>query len=455
MRSRVRRIEPGALELIFSVTEGDPALIGQITIAGDYRIREGIVRGRLGLTTGEPLRMNQLAAAERELYRLGVFRSVEVVAQDPAPGSRTRDIVVRLAEKPPLSFDYGLRYRTDDVENLQPTIDEVKTKGFEGVLRTQLLQPFRRADSVILSLFLGEERERVRLGYQVPLFFGRPLPVEFSIETGEEARERKGIEVDSRSSEFTIQQRKTLGPQTRLLYGIQFLRGRVDEVTGLTPEEEEELTTEIGEWSQNNRLTASLVHDARDELTNPTRGMLLTGTAQAGGPTIGADTEFTRLNGQFSLFLPLGRSKRAPVWASSYRAGAIWSGDPVPDPLLDLEDRFTAGGPFSVRGFETNELGPTFPEEDGFPIGGRGLLIFNQELRFPIWRGLWGGVFYDAGNVFDEPNLIRLDDLRQSYGVGLRYDIGFGVLRADLARVVDRQPGEAKERFHFSFGHAF
>ncbi len=455
VRSRVRRIEPGALELIFSVAEGDPAVVGQISITGDFRIREGIVRSRLGLTTGEPLRVNQLAAAERELYRLGVFRSVEVVALDPAPGSRTRDIVVRLAEKAPLSFDYGLRYRTDDVENLQPTIDEVKTKGFEGVLRTQLLQPLRRADSVILSLFLGEERERVRLGYQVPLFFGRPLPVEFSVETGREARERKGIQVDSQSSEFTVQQRKTLGPQTRLLYGIQFLRGVVDEVTGLTPEEEEELTTPLGEWSQNNRLTASMVHDARDELTNPSRGILLTGTAQAGSPVIGADTEFTRLNGQFSLFLPLGKSKRAPVWASSYRAGAIWSGDPTPDPLLDLEDRFTAGGPFSVRGFETNGLGPTFPEEDGFPIGGRGLLIFNQELRFPIWRGLWGGVFYDAGNVFEEPDQIRLDTLRQSYGVGLRYDIGFGVLRGDVARVVDPEPGEAKERFHFSFGHAF
>jgi outer membrane protein assembly factor BamA len=127
----------------------------------------------------------------------------------------------------------------------------------------------------------------------------------------------------------------------------------------------------------------------------------------------------------------------------------------VPDPLLDLEDRFTAGGPFSVRGFDTNELGPTFPEEDGFPIGGRGVLIFNQELRFPIWGGLWGGVFYDAGNVFEEADLIRLDDLRQSYGVGLRYDVGFGVLRADVARVIARQPGESKERFHLSFGHAF
>jgi translocation and assembly module TamA len=143
------------------------------------------------------------------------------------------------------------------------------------------------------------------------------------------------------------------------------------------------------------------------------------------------------------------------VWASSYRAGAIWSNDPFADPLLDLEDRFTAGGPFSVRGFESNTLGPTFPDENGFPIGGRGLVIFNQELRFPLWEDLWGGLFYDTGNVFARAEDIALHDLRQSYGIGLRYDIGFGVLRADLARLIDRRPGEARDRLHISFGHAF
>jgi outer membrane protein assembly factor BamA len=197
------------------------------------------------------------------------------------------------------------------------------------------------------------------------------------------------------------------------------------------------------------------VHDARDDLTNPRQGYLLSGSAQAGSEVMGADADFHRVNGQFSMFLPLTRSPRSPVWASSYRAGAIWSGKEDFNPLLDLEGRFTAGGPFSVRGFGTNELGPTFPDDDGFPTGGRGVLIFNQELRFPIWQGLWGGIFYDAGNAFAEADEIRLDDLRQSYGLGLRYDIGFGVLRVDAARVIDRRPGEAHERVHFSFGHAF
>jgi translocation and assembly module TamA len=451
VRSRVRRREPGSLDLVLTVEEGDPAVIGTIEIAGSTRTREELIRSRLGIESGAPLRVDQLAAAERRLYQLGVFRSVEVVARDPLPGTRTRDITVRVIEKPDLAFDYGLRYRTDDVENLQPTVDEVKTKGLEAVVRTQLLQPFRSADSMILSLFVGEERQRARLGYQIPLFFGRQLPTEVSIETGRETRERFDIEIRSRSSQLTLQQRKTLGERTRLLYGVQLLRGRIDSVAG----PQAEIPSRRGDWVDHNRFTVSMVHDRRVGVMNPKGGSLLSGSLQAGSPAIGADTEFARANGQWSLFVPLGKSPRAPVWASSYRAGAIWSGDPFADPFLDLEDRFTAGGPYSVRGFEANTLGPRFPAENGFPIGGRGVLIFNQELRFPIWDDLWGGVFYDAGNVFAQPEDMSFGGLRKSYGIGLRYDIGFGVLRADVARVVDRQPGEAKERLHFSFGHAF
>jgi outer membrane protein insertion porin family len=448
VRTRVRRLEPGALELLLYVDEGDPAVLGHIEITGHSRTHEDLIRRQLHLETGDPLRVDQLAAAERELYRLGVFRSVEVVAQDPRPGSPVRDVVVRVVEKPLLSFDYGLRYRSDDVETLQPTVDEVRTKGLEAVARTQILQPFHRADSLIFSLFAGEERRRGRLGWQIPHFFGRRLPTEVSIEAGKEARERLDIEVRARSGQFTLQQRRRLGEHTRLLYGVQLQRGRVDEVIGAE-------APQSGVWVDHNRLTTSMVHDRRDDVMNPRRGMLFSGTVQAGSPAIGADTEFVRLNGQWSLFVPLGRGERAPVWASSYRTGAIWSADPFTDPFLDLEDRFTAGGPFSVRGFDANTLGPRFPDQDGFPIGGRGVVILNQELRFPIWDALWGGVFYDVGNVFARPEDIDLDALRESFGVGLRYDIGFGVLRLDVGRVRDRLEGEASERLHLSFGHAF
>ena len=82
------------------------------------------------------------------------------------------------------------------------------------------------------------------------------------------------------------------------------------------------------------------------------------------------------------------------TWAQGYRLGVV----PGDDPFLLLDSRFYAGGATSVRGFAERSLGPRGP--DGVAIGGQASAIFNQELRFPLWSRLHGGIFYDAGNAF-------------------------------------------------------
>ena len=108
----------------------------------------------------------------------------------------------------------------------------------------------------------------------------------------------------------------------------------------------------------------------------------------------GSDFKLVKIFAQAFTFLTLGRDT---VWAAGYRAGAI---DSFGQTLLE-DDRFQAGGPNSVRGFEQGALGPRDPLTNE-PLGGAGVLIFNQEIRFPIvWR-LRGVGFYDTGNAFEK-----------------------------------------------------
>ncbi len=152
-----------------------------------------------------------------------------------------------------------------------------------------------------------------------------------------------------------------------------------------------------------------------------------------------------RLYGQFFAYVPLGPL----VWAQGLRLGSV----PGDDPLLLLENRFRAGGPTTVRGFEQNGLGPLTAEGDS--LGGQAVTVFNQELRFPIWKDLKGGVFWDAGNVWLLSDQFRLSDLRQSVGGGLRYMLPFGPIRVEYAWILGRKEGEPKGRFVFGLGHAF
>jgi outer membrane protein assembly factor BamA len=50
---------------------------------------------------------------------------------------------------------------------------------------------------------------------------------------------------------------------------------------------------------------------------------------------------------------------------------------------------------------------------------------------------------------------LRLGDLRQSVGAGLRYTFPFGPIRVEYAWILGRKEGEPKGRFVFGLGHAF
>ncbi len=104
-----------------------------------------------------------------------------------------------------------------------------------------------------------------------------------------------------------------------------------------------------------------------------------------------------------------------------------------------------------MRGFGFNQAGPRDPVT-GFPVGGLAMVIFNQEVRFPlrlprVGTKLGGAIFYDTGNVFSSVGTITLHSapsitsqatgqlsyLSHTVGFGFRYNTPVGPVRVDLA----------------------
>ena len=116
-------------------------------------------------------------------------------------------------------------------------------------------------------------------------------------------------------------------------------------------------------------------------------------------------------------------------------------------------ERFRAGGGNSVRGFKDDTVGPISVLGD--PAGGNALLVFNEELRFPIaWR-FRGVGFFDVGSAFATIRDLSLGGLRAGTGFGLRVQTPFALLRADVATPVSPKPGESRVRWFFSIGQSF
>lgn len=158
------------------------------------------------------------------------------------------------------------------------------------------------------------------------------------------------------------------------------------------------------------------------------------------------------LFGQFNLYRRVGRwAGRGVSWAQSYRLGLADSFDQE----LDRNDRFFAGGQYSVRGYPTESLGPVEElGDEAFPLGGKSLLVINQELRFELLGPVAGVAFFDLGNVWEDTYGFD-SDLFKSLGVGLRAITPVGLLRLDWAFPLDRRDGDPSSKLYFGFGNTF
>lgn len=151
--------------------------------------------------------------------------------------------------------------------------------------------------------------------------------------------------------------------------------------------------------------------------------------------------------------------------------------------VLPFEKRFYAGGANGVRGWGVRTLGPGSYNSRNSVINfidqcGDIRLDMSMEYRAKLFWVLEGAGFIDAGNIWtvrDYPNqpggLFRLDsfwkEIALAYGLGLRLDFNFFLLRFDLG-VKAYNPARDQERWplfhpswrrdtclHFAVGYPF
>jgi outer membrane protein assembly factor BamA len=148
------------------------------------------------------------------------------------------------------------------------------------------------------------------------------------------------------------------------------------------------------------------------------------------------------------------------VVASRARVGALDGPDPI-GVSVPFFKRYFLGGSTSLRGWGRFDVAPL--SASGLPLGGHSMLELTSELRVPLWRSLGGVAFVEAGNAWDNPWDINLDDLRSDVGLGLRYLTPIGPIRFDFGYqltpieglLVDGVPEKNRFRMHFSIGQAF
>jgi outer membrane protein assembly factor BamA len=440
-------LEPGpeGVSVRLVARPGPRPRVGEVRIIQEGETRESLVRGAVTLRPGDLIRPRDLAESRERLAELGVFRSVEVRPEARAGEPEVRDVLVSVATRPDVTVEYGVRYSTEGSGGAGTATSSPAGGKLQFAGGLELANPFGRGWRARGYTFITTDRQTWGVNLDAASFFGLRLRSQLLVyDESDEDIPVSGLA--SRVKGATFQQTRTLRrdlserrwhDRLRLQWGYTF-----KDIVYVEDATRDELLAGDRAF-----VSLALIGDERDSLTDPRRGSFWTLTTELARRFLGSDVDYQRYYGQAFLFVPL--LGRRLVWAQGFRAGVV----PGDDPQLLLENRFRAGGPTTVRGFDQNALGPQTAEGDA--LGGQAVAVLNQELRFPIWKRFHGGVFWDAGNVWLLSGEFDLLDLRQSVGAGLRVMFPFGPIRLEYAWVVKPKPGEARGRFVFGLGHAF
>ena len=396
------------------------------------------------LEPGELITPRELARSRARLSELQIFRSVDVSPVAVDGRQDVRDVVVNYVERPDLDLEYGVRYSASGASGVGGAPSTPDNGRIQLAGAAEISDPFGWGWRLRPYTYLMRNRYSYGAALESATFFG--LRVRTQLSVFDDRDNRSAVEtLAARVRGYSVQQSRTLLKDTSSDQWHDRLRLQ----WGYANKDILYRGLEGGAAvNAGNRAftTLSLIGDERDSFTDPHRGLFWTATTELSRRAIGSDVDYVRFYGQFFAYLPLPFNM---VWAQGYRAGVV----PGSDPLLLIENRFQAGGPTTVRGFNQNDLGPQTEQGDG--LGGQGVLLLNQELRFPIWKQVAGGVFWDAGNVWALSRDVALGDLRHSVGGGVRVMFPFGPIRVEYAFVLNRRPGERAGRLVFGLGHAF
>jgi outer membrane protein insertion porin family len=416
--------EGDEVSLELSVEPGPLVTIAAIDVRGTERVDRELVLSRVAFREGRRWRASDERDSLRELFRTGLFSSVELDLEGEGEGE-ARTLVVRVREA--LSREFSVEPGYGSYERLRLGIAWRDRNWFGSGrafnVESTIAELAQRATVSLVDLHLLESDVEGSLS----IFGGRRIEPSFT------------------SSDFggAVTLTRAFSRHVRGIVGYQFRRSGVSDVDATVASSELVQDVNIGS------ITVTPSWDDRDQYFVPTRGTFAQLSLEYASGATGSQLDFVRTRWTASHFLSLGETS---VLGASWRGGVI---APLPGTdTIPLQERFFNGGENTVRAFNENELGPL--DVDGEPLGGEAFNVFSLELRRELTTNLDGALFWDAGDVSaSSSDVLSLKDVRHGPGVGLRYRLPVGPVRLDLGYNPEARDEESRWVLHLSVGMSF
>lgn len=412
------------INITLTVERGVRVSIGRISVAGNTRTRDKVVRREMRLAEGDFYSASKMKNSRRRINNLGFFEEVNLTTSRGVDDAHM-DVEVDVQEKATGSFSVGAGFSSADGLLLQGALSQDNFLG--------------RALRFDLSAALGGSSTTYRLGLLDPYFLDRHLAF--------------GGDLYNTEREWTDFDRKTTGGDIKLgvpinddLRSFFIYRYEKKDITDVDDDASWMIKEQEGQ-STLSSFTASLTRNTTDYRPDPTRGNISELSIEYAG--LGGTERFIKYIADHRYFYPLPWGL---VFSAHGQIGYIQEMNGKDSPL---DERFFLGGMNSLRGFNSREVGPR-DEETGDFYGGNKEAYFNLEVSFPLVKAMKmkGMVFFDTGNAWSDDEEF-FSEMRYSAGVGMAWNSPMGPLRFAWGYNLDPEDYEETSVFDFSVGKMF
>jgi len=435
----VRLLEPvegqDRVKVKFNFEKGSKAHIGRISVKGNTKTRDKVIRRELEIYEGMLYSGSKMRISKENVNRLGFFERESVIFNSSTPAGRNDvvDVEILVKERQTGQIQAGAGYSSAQKFFFQAS---VRQSNFRGL-----------GQDLNFSLELATKRENYSIGFTEPYFLDTKWSLGGMVyKTLSELIttfdfERKGFDVRVGYPVF---------PYTRAFLTYTFKDTQISDVRVVTIDQEKESGIASG-------VEASLVRDKRNNSFEPTEGYWTS-----------AALEYVGIGGDFNWIKPEveGRYYKTLVGdlvlRSRVRFSQLFEED---GKFIPRTEKFSMGGPRNMRGYSLEGVGPKelLLEQNNvtsnlYNIGGLFSALGTVELEHPLIQeaGLKWVVFYDAGNVYRD--YIGKDgdySLKSDYGFGMRWFSPIGVLRFEMGFPIGREGNIDSNQFHFDLGQNF
>ena len=439
------------VRLLYTIDEGNRTRIHAIVTRGNAVTNTGRLVGNFYLfKVGDWLRADRLQETERQLYETNAFNSVTISSEPVGTttgGVEERDVTVNLMEAKRRDLVFGFGYQSNPSNVFVPGLEGLH--GARGLAQLTHLNLFGELYTGSAQVRIAETELFGQLSFENPRPFGLHYPGLVSLIAQRLAD--KTFRSDRYTALFQLERKYSPNFIAYLSYYIERvsvydLQGPIEEV------ERNSRPIRLG------RIGPSFLLDKRDNKFDPSSGSQTLGSFYIASNALGGNEQYVKFLFEHDRYYPIGRI-RDMIYSFSVRVGLatpFGGKDSLP-----ISERFFAGGARDLRGFGFEEAGPqTTVPVDGvptqFPLGGNGLVVINNELRYPIYKIIAGTVFSDTGNIFQRVQDIKPGNFTESVGFGLRVKTPVGPVRLELGFLVWNKPqGLKNNHLHFTIGQTF